>query len=153
VRIRSRAPGAGIRTTIGVVSALTPDRLYLDVAGDPRNLVGLDMRDVEQVETSIGRQRNFGRNFGLTVAFASLGVGLLMGATWTPCDDWLCLFTPETRAGAVALGLAGGAVLGVPVGIIVGFAAKSERWLPVVAPTASPGGPKLGLTWTVALSR
>lgn len=130
VRIRDRR---GLEHE-GVIVTSTPDEIRMTTrAGDHV----VPHEQIATLERSVGQQRRFGRNFLLTVGVMA-GVGAVMSATtWEPCTGF-CILHPESRTEAFTWGLAGGALLGAPIGLIVGLAVKSERWESIPMP-ASPG--------------
>lgn len=132
-------PGARVRLTHaggarhqGRLQGIEADSARL-TAGDGR-LVAVPLADVERVEVSLGRRRQFWRNFGLTtMGLAALGGGV-GAATWTPCEEegWFsCMFVPESRGQAMLAGSVVGALVGIPVGVVVGAAVRREQWAPV----------------------
>jgi hypothetical protein len=111
----------------GIVQSATPQavRLLGEAGGTefviPRGEVG-------EIERSLGRHRKFGRNLTITVVSSAVAIGGISAISWSPCTG-LCLFHPTSRGEAFAFGLlAGGAIIGTPIGIIVGLAARHERW-------------------------
>lgn len=104
------------------------------VAEKDGRVVALSLADVERIEVSLGRQRQFWRNFGLTTLGMSALGGGVGAATWTPCEaeGWLsCMFVPESRGQAMLAGAVVGGLVGIPVGIVVGAAVRREQWRPV----------------------
>jgi hypothetical protein len=83
--------------------------------------------EIESLERSLGPQRRFGKYLGLTVAASSLTLGTIAAVTWEPCEGWFC-FGPESSGEAFILGAAGGVILGLPLGAIIGAIVKEERW-------------------------
>jgi len=120
----------------GVFVSSTPDEIRLMTRS---GAYAVPEAEIATVERSLGQRRRFGRNFALTVGLAA-GAGAVLGAaTWQPCNDtgfMACFLHPESRTDAFAWGLAGGGLLGVPIGIIVGLAVKSERWESIPMPAS-----------------
>lgn len=150
----SAVPGERVRVifgdrqrAIGTFDSLSTDSVYLRIPAGSRPFA-IARGDVRRFDRSLGRQRHFGRNFGITVGLSALVAAGVSAATWEPCRDpgFLglgCLMTPSSRGDAFVWGLAGGAMLGVPLGLIIGVAQHSEAWEPLIAPAAH--GPSLEL--------
>ena len=108
---------------------LSPETIQLWIGSD--DLAEIPLARIEVLETSLGRQRNFGKYFGLTVAVVSLVGGTIYALTWSPCTEtgWFaCFVKPDSRGEAFGWGLAGGAIIGVPLGLIIGSVVREERW-------------------------
>ena len=102
------------------------------------------MARIEVFETSLGRQSNFGKYFGLTLAASSVVGVTIYALTWSPCTEtgWFaCWFEPDSRGEAFGWGLAGGAIIGLPLGVIIGSVVREERWNRVALP--APTAPRL----------
>ena len=131
-RIRIRQVGGAVLT--GTLTTLSPETIQLSVGSGDR-MVEVPVARIEVLQISLGRQRRFLKYFGLTVA-----AGLVLGATsggifWEPCS-FLC-FTPfqtETRGTAIRNGFGIGALVGLPLGAIIGSNVREERWDPVSLP-------------------
>ncbi len=131
-RIRIKQVDGTVLT--GTLAALSPQTIQLLVGSDDR-MAEIPVARIEALEISLGRQRRFLKYFGLTVA-----AGLVLGATsggifWEPCS-FLC-FTPfqtETRGTAIRNGFGIGALVGLPLGAIIGSNVREERWDPVSLP-------------------
>lgn len=119
----------------GVVSSLSTESIFVREQGTGPELEILHT-EIRSLERSLGRQRQFGKNFGVTVGISAGALGLLSAAAWEPCtgDFFNCGLTPEHRAGAFAWGLAGGTLVGLPLGVVIGLARKSEQWEPLSIP-------------------
>ncbi len=134
-RIRVRQVDGTVLT--GRLLTLSPEMIQLSVGSD--DVAEVPVARIEVLETSLGRQRNFGKYFGLTVAVASFVGGTIYALAWSPCTEtgWFaCLFEPESRGEAFAWGLAGGAIIGLPLGLIIGSNVREERWSPVALPAS-----------------
>ncbi len=131
VRVQSR-DGAVL---VGVISAVSSDVIVLSqgVAGQD---LAIPLAGTEGIERSLGRRRRFGRNFGVTLGVSAAAFGLASALAWQPCRETsiTCLHPIESRTGAFGFGLAGGALIGLPLGVIVGLVAKSEEWEPIFVP-------------------
>lgn len=102
--------------------------------------------EIDRMERSLGRHRDFGKNFVMVLASTSVGIGALLAIAWSPCTQTgflACYLHPTSRGEAFAWGLAGGAILGVPAGLIVGLAIKREKWAPVTL--SGPGDATLSI--------
>ena len=118
--------------------------------------------DIDTIERSLGRHRQFGKNFGITLAVASLSIGAISAFTWSPCRDTgflACLFHPTSRGEAFTWGFVGGAALGLPIGLVVGLAVRQERWARVSVPGLGESvlsikpvlGPRTGFSASISL--
>ena len=126
--------GAGKRFT-GVLQLVSPQDLTVRDTARQRDRV-IPRSDITLVERSLGQHRNFWGSFAVTFAVMTVGVSVISGLAWTPCEstdlfDFHCLFVPASREDAFAFGALGGAVIGVPLGAIIGAIRRTERWLPV----------------------
>lgn len=114
----------------GIVQVASPQAIrLLGKAGGTEFVIPQD--EIGQIERSLGRHRKFGRNFAVTVVASAVGIGAISAISWSPCTDtglFGCIMDPNSRGDAFSLGLAGGAIIGLPIGIIVGLAVKHERW-------------------------
>ena len=129
-RIRIKQVDGTVLT--GTLRTLSPETIQLWVGSDD---VAVPVARIEVLETSLGRSSS-SKNVAITMVVGAV-VGAALGAqAWEPCT-FLCIspFQSETRSSAVYAGLAIGALVGFPVGLLI----KSERWSPVAlpAPTAS----------------
>ena len=129
VHSKARAPATGI------FQSASPDGLRLLTLHTGYEMV-YRADEVDKLERSVGRHRNFGRNFGLSVGIAALVGGGLGALTWAPCTDtgfMACFMHPSSRGEAFAWGATAGAVIGVPIGLLAGLT-KSQRWTTVPVP-------------------
>jgi hypothetical protein len=120
------------RMFTGRVESTLDDELRLGGPGGP---YVLPRSDIAGMERSLGERRSFGRAFVATIGLTAGGGAVIGAVAWSPCAGD-CWFHPRTRGDAMGWGLVGGAVLGVPLAVLVGVASKSERWGPV--PTVGP---------------
>jgi len=126
-RIRIKQVDGTVLT--GRLVTLSPETIQLWISSD--DLAEVPVARIEVLETSLGRHRKFGKYFALTVVAASVVGGTIYGLTKSPCTEtgWFaCMFEPESRGEAVAWGLAGGAIIGLPLGVIIGSKVREERW-------------------------
>ena len=131
-RIRIRQVDGTLLT--GTFSTRSAETIQLSV-GAAGPMVEVPVEGIEILEISLGRQRRSGKYFGLTVAAASIvgaTIGFIAYEDSEPCS-FLC-FGPDTRTEYIALGFAGGALVGLPLGAIIGSDVREERWDPVSLP-------------------
>ena len=129
------SPGDRIRvkqvdgtTLTGTFSTRSAGAIQLSV-GAAGPMVEVPVEGIAVLETSLGRQRRFGKYFGLTLAATSIvgaTIGFIVYEDSGPCS-FLC-FGPDTRTEYIALGFAYGALVGLPLGAIIGYAVREERW-------------------------
>jgi hypothetical protein len=118
-------------TLTGVLAEMSGDSMRVTVG---RESWWMRRGDMVYLERSAQRHRQFARNFALT-AVSAAGVGAMLGAiTWKECVSnglFGCMFVPESRSDAFFEGGLFGALLSVPVGVIVGLTLQYDRWEPV----------------------
>ena len=117
----------------GTVSYASAEEVRLQSGSAGQELLIL-RGEIGKMERSLGRHRSFGKNFAITLVSSSVGMGALLAIAWSPCTETgflACYLHPTSRGEALTWGLAGGAILGVPAGLIVGLAVKREKWAPV----------------------
>ena len=139
-RIRIKQVDGTVLT--GRLAALYPETIQVWIGSD--DLAEVPVARIEVLETSLGRQRNFGKYFGLTVAAASVVGATIYALTWSPCTEtglFACWFEPDSRGEAFGWGAAGGAIIGLPLGLIIGSAVREERWTRGALP--APTAPRL----------
>jgi hypothetical protein len=121
---------------VGMVSAITPEEIRL--IGDGGDALAVPTGQIESLERSLGVRRSFAKNLFVTMGVSAGALGLISAAAWTPCTDTgflACMMHPESRGDAFGWGFMGGAVIGLPIGVIIGLASKGERWDPLQPPT------------------
>jgi hypothetical protein len=91
---------------------------------------------IETLEMSLGRQRSFGKYYGLTLA-ASTIVGGIIGLTKSSSSD------PYYRGRSAAGGAFVGYLVGIPLGAFLGSRVTKERWSPVATQGFAPSGPTI----------
>ncbi len=134
-RIRIKQVDGTVLT--GTLATWSEETIQLSVDS---SRVEVPVARIEVLETSLGRQRRFLKYFGLTVAATSIA-GAIIGAIYFedtgPCS-FLCI-GPQTRGESMAWGLGIGAIVGLPLGAIIGYDVREERWNPasLPAPAAS----------------
>ena len=136
-RIRIRQMDGTLLT--GTFSTRSAETIQLSV-GAAGPMVEVPVEGIEILEISLGRQRRSGKYFGLTVAAASIvgaTIGFIAYEEPEPCS-FLC-FGPETRSQYTLVGFGIGALVGLPLGAIIGYVVREERWNPasLPAPAAS----------------
>lgn len=127
-RIRLRT--AGRERITGTLLEITPDVLRIQADAD---LVRIPTDGIASLERSLGSHRRFWRHFLVTTGAGAAAMGLLVAAL----DDGGCSDGPfgcTGPGGAFVLGAAVGAVVSLPVGVVVGLAVRSERWAPAGPP-------------------
>ena len=132
------SPGDRIRirqvdgtTLTGTLSTRSAEMIQLSV-GATGPMVEVPVEGIAVLEASLGRSRRFGKYFGLTVAAASI-VGATIGALYEPCRTESCT-GPDTRTAQIFVGFGVGALVGLPVGAIIGSVVREERWNPLALP-------------------
>ena len=136
-RIRIKQVDGTVLT--GTLAALSPETIQLSVDS---SRVEVPVARIEVLETSLGQQRRFRKYIGLTVATTSI-LGAAYGAiTFEPCESLCFLFptTADSRSFLIFAGFLGGAIIGVPVGVILGSVLTEERWIPVALPALAELG-------------
>ncbi len=132
-RVRVRSADGGF--TQGVVSSVSQTFIIIrPEAGGPD--LELSISEASRIERSV-QVRRFGRNFGLTMGASAAAGGLLAALSWSGCSGF-CIV--DSRADAFAAGVAGGALIGLPLGLIVGLSATGQGWEPLSAPATSGTG-------------
>ena len=114
---------------IGIVQAASPRAIRL--LGTGGGTFGIAQDQIRQIERRLGLHREFGRNFGITVAASAVGFGAISAISWSPCTSTgfaSCMLHPSSRGDAFQLGLAVGAIIGVPIGLMVGLKVEHESW-------------------------
>ncbi len=112
----------------GTFSTRSEETIQLSV-GAAGPMVEVPIEGIEALEISLGRQRRFLKNFGLTVAATSILLGTLGFIAYEPGDEFF-----STRTDLTGFGFLLGAYLGVPLGALIGYLVKEERWNPASLP-------------------
>jgi hypothetical protein len=124
-RARILGPTADSKYTLITVVSTSPDSLRYSVAGlDTRSVA---WQQISKMDASMGRHTNVGRGAGIGFLVGLLG-GAAFGAATASGQD-------GRNAGpmAVLVGLPMGA-LGAFAGAVLGFAGRTEDWVPVTWP-------------------
>ena len=138
-RIRIKQVDGTVLT--GRLATLSPETIQLWIGSD--DLAEVPVARIEVLETSLGRRRRFAKYYGITVAAASVVGGMIYALTWSPCTEtgWFtCWPHPDSRGEAFGWGFAGGAIIGLPLGLIIGSKVREERWNPVALPAPAASG-------------
>ncbi len=135
-RIRIKQVGGTVLT--GTLATLSPETIQLSIGSDDR-MAEVPVARIEVLETSLGRERNYPKYIGITVAATSI-VGATMGAFVEPSPGCGFCWGPETRSGWILLGFASGALVGLPLGWVIGSVVTEERWNPVALPAPAESG-------------
>ena len=130
------SPGDRIRirqvdgtTLTGKLSTRSAETIQLSV-GAAGPMVEVPVEGIAVLETSLGRHRRFVKYLGLTVAATSI-VGATIGyMAYEPSCSFICF----TRSEYTLFGFGIGALVGLPVGAIIGSVVREERWNPVSLP-------------------
>ena len=137
-RIRIKQVGGTVLT--GTLATLSPETIQLSIGSDDR-MAEVPVARIEVLETSLGRQRNYPKYIGITVAATSI-VGAAISAIayedLGPCS-FVCI-GPQTRTEYMIVGLLGGALVGLPLGWVIGSVVTEERWNPVALPAPAESG-------------
>ena len=130
-RIRIKQMDGTVLT--GTLTTLSPETIQLSVGSDDRT-AEIPVARIEALEISLGQRRNYPKYIGLTVAATSIA-GAIIGAIAydnEPCS-FLCI-GPQTRGEYVGLGFVAGAIIGLPLGAMIGYEVREERWNPASLP-------------------
>ncbi len=150
-RVRVRSADGGF--TQGVVSSVSQTFIIIrPEAGGPD--LEVSVTEASRIERH-APVRRFGRNFGLTLAVSAVGGGLLNALTWSPPGDFLV----TSRSEAFTMGFVIGGAIGLPLGVIIGLAARSPGWEPLSLPgtgtarvsLAPVAGAWVGMTGSIAV--
>ena len=136
-RIRIKQVDGTVLT--GTLATFSAETIQLSVDS---SRVEVPVARIEVLETSLGQRHNYPKYIGLTLAATSIAgaiIGAIAYVDTGPCS-WLCI-GPQTRGESMAWGLAGGAIIGLPLGVIIGSEVREERWNRVALP--APTAPRL----------
>jgi len=129
-------------TLVGTFTSVSPQAIHLLVGSD-ESMAEVPLTQVESLEASLGRRGN-----GLVTLAVTAALGATIGGlAWEPCS-FLCFspFSSENRSDAVLAGLGIGALVGLPIALLL----RSERWGPVAVPGSAESAvsilPALGST-------
>ena len=126
----------------GVLESSSPVGLTLQTGEDTHFVPN---SEIARLERSLGKQKNFGKNFALSLALSAGVFGLSFAAGYSDDCDLLC---PSSRGEAAGWGLMFGGIVGIPLGVIVGLTRTEEVWETLSNPGHRTGGisvrPQLG---------
>lgn len=124
-RARILGPTADSKYTLITVASARPDslRYSLDQGLDTKSVA---WQQISKMDASMGRHTNVGRGAGIGFLVGLIG-GAILGASSEPGQDM------SQGNLAVLVGLTGGALGGFG-GAVLGFAWRSENWVPVTLP-------------------
>lgn len=148
-------PGSRIRVvdqqgheTVGTLFLATADSLTMNThRGTQRRAFAVP--SVTALQVSQGQYRRVARTTLITMGASAFVFGLSSAAPYEPCHPkgWFdCILVPDSRGEAFGWGLAVGAMIGLPVGLIAGLAAKHDRWADVPLPGSRTAEPVLQVT-------
>ena len=126
-RIRIKQVDGTVLT--GRLATLSPETIQIFVDS---SRVEVPVARIEVLEASLGRQRNYPKYIGLTVAATSF-VGAIIGAIVYE-DSEPCSFLCLTQGEYIGIGFAGGVLVGLPLGVLIGYVVTEERWNPFSLP-------------------
>ena len=130
-RVRLHPRGGSVIT--GQVTSATAGEIRLLVEGSDSE-VEFHRSSITGLEKSLGEHRKFAKVLFMSVGATAALTGAVSAISWKPCRDtgfMACLLHPESRGAAFSWGAVGGAVIGLPIGIVLGLTMKSEKWASV----------------------
>jgi hypothetical protein len=124
-RARILGPVADSKYTFIKVASARPDslRYSLDKSADTKSL---GWQQIRKMDVSTGGHRHFGRGLGLGLVIGALG-GLYLASTGTH---------GEMRSLTQMVSTVEGGLAGAVIGGVLGFAWRTENWIPVALPPA-----------------
>ena len=133
-RIRIRQVDGTVLT--GTLTTLSPETIQLSVGSDDR-MAEVPMARIETLEISRGQRSNYLKYIGLTVAATSI-VGATIGFIYydPSCSGAICF----TRGQTTGIGFAWGVLFGLPLGALIDYVKREERWNPVALPGLAASG-------------
>ncbi len=118
---------------IGLVTSMNRDEVGIQVDGSQEE-VGFDRSRITGLDRSLGEERHFLKTLFISVGVTAAAIGSFSAMAWQPCTDtgfMACFLAPRSRGEAFGMGAVGGAALGLPIGIVIGLAMKTEKWAPM----------------------
>ena len=135
-RVRIRQVDGTVLT--GTLITLSPETIQLSV-GSAGRMAEVLLARIEVLEASLGRRRNYPKYIGITVAVTSILGATLAGITEQPCNPIGICDGPDTSEW-LYIGFTRGAIIGLPLGVVIGTVIKEERWNPFSLPVPSASG-------------
>ena len=128
-RIRIRQVDGTVLT--GTFSTRSEETIQLSV-GAAGPMVEVPIEGIEALEISLGQRSNHPKYIGITVAATSIVGATIGGIAWEPCTgSGICL---GTQGEWILMGFGIGAVVGLPLGALIGSVVREERWNAVSLP-------------------
>jgi hypothetical protein len=148
---RLRITDSSGRTITG--NLVASDTVVVLRSPERRRSFSVPMADVQRVEVSVGEQRDMFRYTFFTSAISAGALGTWAAATWEPCAPKSgnllnCKWASDSRSDEFLVGAAVGAVLGVPVGLLLGIAMVQDVWRDLAIGSPAVPKPSLGVTPT-----
>jgi len=126
-RARILGPMADSKYILITVALASPDSLRYSLVPS-LDTKSLAWQQISKMDASMGRYRHVGRGAGIGFLAGLIG-GALLGLANAPYEGAVRQSGPAAVFGGV-----GGGVLGGLVGTVLGFAWRSEKWMPVTLP-------------------
>ena len=125
-RIRIKQVDGTILT--GTLATVSAEAIQLSVDS---SRVDVPVARIEALEISLGQRGNYPKYIGLTVAATSI-VGATIGFIYydPSCSGAICF----TRGQTTGTGFAWGVLFGFPLGALIDYVKREERWNPVSLP-------------------
>ena len=119
----------------------------------------IPVTSVDRIEVSLGERGQSGNTVLRWMGGLSIGFGILSAIVWEPCTakGLGCLMEPSTHGQAFIMGAVGGAILAIPIGLMV-RRGKHERWreepfgMLRASLRAAPDG-RIGISFTLPTRR
>ena len=140
-RIRIKQVDGTVLT--GTLATWSEESIQLSVGSDDRmvRMAEIPVARIEALEISLGQRSNNPKYIGITVATTSIVGATIGGIAWEPCTgSGICL---GTQGEWILMGFGIGALVGLPLGAIIGSMATEEQWNPVAIP--APAASRLSI--------
>jgi hypothetical protein len=123
------------------------------VVGQEAPEVAID--DIARIERSLGRQTQFWKHFGITMASSVIAMVGLVAVSWEPCTNFCSDFDDSRTSSALFYGSVVGSFVGLPLGVLLGSTITREPWetLSLTSPIALRlrEGYRLGISVSISL--
>ncbi len=129
-RIRVKQVDGTVLT--GTLTTLSPETIRLSVASIGR-MAEVPVARIRVLETSLGPRRNYPKYIGLTLAATSIAGAIIGAIAYEDSGPYNCYFC-FTHGEYIGLGFGIGAIIGLPLGAIIGYEVRGERWNRVALP-------------------